>query len=213
MAGNAAVKNTPANQVLVNQSSINQLPSSQPPVKPPRRPGRVTQFIEDRFLLWGKWTIGVLFAGFAIVILLLYLAVQWITYTTLVWGNGTNTAVTLVQDIGHGGVSEITVTFSNHTLLVSEVDNNDPSRVTVMKVNEEIALPEGSSVLTASLQPVLQSDRLDLVIKLKGGLAYHTLFTTILINNVDAIRTNPQAPGLRVPTAAELNQALQRLGG
>jgi hypothetical protein len=172
----------------------------------------VTTFIADRFTLWGKWTLGILFASFAIVCLLAYLGLQWVTYTTEVWGNGTNNAVTLVQDIGHGGVSEITVTFSDHVLLVTEVDANDPSRVTVMKVNEQIALPEGSSVVTASLQDVLKSGRLDLVIRLKGGLAYHTEFTTLLINNVDAIKTNPQAPGLRAPTAAELNQALQKLG-
>jgi hypothetical protein len=162
--------------------------------------------------MWGKWTIGMLFAGFAIICLLLYLAVQWITYTTLVWGNGTNNAVTLVENIGHGGMSEITVAFNDHTLIVTEVDANDPSRVTVMKVNEQIAIPDGSSVLTASLQEVLQSGRLDLVIRLKGGLAYHTQFTTVLVNNVDAVKKNPQAPGFRAPTSAELTQALQKLG-
>jgi hypothetical protein len=50
------------------------------------------------------------------------------------------------------------------------------------------------------------------VIHLKGGIAYHTEFTTILINNVAALKQNPQAPGLRAPTAAELNEALQKLG-
>ncbi len=185
------------------------IPPAAPPVK---RPGRVTTFIADRFTLWGKWTLGILFASFAIVCLLLYLGLQWVTYTTQVWGNGANNAVTLVRDIGHGGVSEITVTFSDHILLVTEVDANDPSRVTVMKVNEQIAIPDGSSVLRASLQDVLKSGRLDLVIQLKGGLAYHTEFTTLLINNVDAIKTDPQAPGLRVPTAAELSKALQKLG-
>lgn len=189
-------------KVAVNQAAVN----------PIKKPGRVTQYIADRFSLWGKWTLAILFACFAILCLLLYLAVQWVAYTTLVWGNGSSNAVTLIQNIGHGGVSEITVTFSDHTLLVTEVDANDPGRMTVMKVNEVIALPDAGSVVTASLQEVLQSDRLDLVIKLKGGLAYHTEFTTILINNVDAVKQNPQAPGFRAPTAAELNQALQKLG-
>ncbi len=147
-----------------------------------------------------------------VVFLLLYLAVQWVMYTALTWGNGTNNAVTLVRDIGHGGISQVTVTFSDHTLLVTEVDANDPSRVTVMKVNQQIAIPDENSVLTVSLQEVLQPGRLDLVIRLKGGLAYHTEFTTLLINNVDAVKTNPHAPGFRAPTAAELNQALQKLG-
>ncbi len=165
----------------------------------------------DRFTIWGKWTVGLLFVGFALVCLLLYLAVQWTTYTALVWGNGSNNAVTLIRNIGHGGTSEITVTFTDNTLLVTEVDANDPSRVTVMKVNEAIAIPEGSSVLTASLQDILQKGRLDLIISLKGGLAYHTEFTTILINNVAALQQNPQAPGLRAPTPAELAEALQKL--
>jgi hypothetical protein len=201
--------NAPANNVNAPAK-----PSPAPAVKnlAVKKPGRVTTFIADRFTLWGKWTIGILFACFAIACLLVYLAVQWVTYTTLVWGNGANNAVTLVRDIGHGGVSEVTVTFSDHTLLVTEVDNNDPGRVTVMKVNEQIMIPDDSSVLTASLQSVLQPGRLDLVIKLKGGLAYHTEFTTLLINNVEAVRQNPQAPGFRAPTAAELSQALQKLG-
>lgn len=196
--------NAPANNVNV--------PVNQAAVKGVKKPGRVTSYIADRFTLWGKWTIGIMFAGFAIICLLVYLAVQWTAYTTLVWGNGANNAVTLVRDIGHGGVSEVTVTFSNQTLLVTEVDANDPSRVTVMRVNEQIALPDSSTVVTASLQEVLQPGRLDLVIRIKGGLAYHTEFTTILINNIDAVKSNPQAPGFRVPTAAELNQALAKLG-
>ncbi len=187
-------------------------PVNQATANPARKPGRVTQYMTDRVSSWGKWSIGLLFAGFAVILLLLYLAVQWVTYTTLVWGNGTNNAVTLIQDIGHGGVSEITVTYTDHTLLVTEVDANDPNRVTVLKVNERIAIADGSSVLTASLQEVLQSGRLDLVIRLKGGLAYHTQFTTILINNVEAVKKDPKAPGLRAPTSAELNQALQKLG-
>ena len=199
----------PVNNAPVSNAA---LPPIHMPVNGGKRPGRVTTFIADRFTIWGKWTIEILFASFAIVILLLYLAVQWVTYTALVWGNGNNNAVTLIRDIGHGGPSEITVTFTDHTLLVTEVDANDPSRVTVMKVNEAIAIPEGASVLTASLQDVLQSGRLDLVINLKGGLAYHTEFTTILVNNVAALKQNPQAPGLRAPTAAELDKALQKLG-
>lgn len=192
-----------------NNAPVLPKPAPSPSAKPP---GRVTAFLADRYNSWGRWSIAVLFAAFLVVLLLLYLAVQWVIYTTLVWGNGTNNAVTLVRDIGHGGISEVTVTFSDHTLLVTEVDANDPSRVTVMKVNQQIAIPDDSSVLTASLQEVLQPGRLDLVIKLKGGLAYHTEFTTLLINNVDAVKTNPHAPGFRVPTASELNQALQKLG-
>jgi hypothetical protein len=187
-------------------------PANQAPAKPIKQPGKVTRFMTDRFHLWGKWTIGILFVTFAVICLLLYLAVQWIAYTTLVWGNGTNNAVTLIQDVGHGGVSQITVTFHNQSLFVTEVNENDPSRVTVLKVNEEIALPDTSSVLTASLQSVLQPGRLDLVIRLKGGLAYHTEFTTILINNVDAMKKDAQAPGFRMPTPAEWKQAQQKLG-
>jgi hypothetical protein len=187
-------------------------PTNQTSVNVPRRPGRVTQYLSARWNSWGKWTIGLFFAGFVIICLLVYLAVQWVTYTSLVWGNGANNAVTLIRDIGHGGISEVTVAFSDHTLLVTEVDANDPGRMTVMKVNEVIVLPDDSTVLTASLQEVLKSGRLDLVIRLKGGLAYHTEFTTVLINNVAAVKQNPQAPGFRAPTAAELNQALQKLG-
>lgn len=196
-----------ANPVLNNAAA----PAKPAPAPVVKRPGKVTTFLADRYNSWGRWSLAILFAVFAVACLLLYLAVQWVTYTTLVWGNGTNNSVTLVKDIGHGGPSQITVSFSNHTLLVTEVDNNDPSRVTVMKVNQEIAIPDDSSVLTASLQEVLKSGRLDLVIKLKGGLAYHTEFTTLLINNVDALKSDPHAPGLRAPTAAELNQALQKL--
>ena len=187
-------------------------PVNQAPANAPRKPGRVTRYLSARFNSWGKWTIGILFAGFAIICLLLYLAVQWVTYTSLVWGNGANNAVTLIRDIGHGGTSEVTVAFSDHTLLVTEMDANDPSRVTVMKVNEVMVFPDDSTVVTAALQEILKSGRLDLVIRLKGGLAYHTEFTTVLINNVAAVKQNPQAPGFREPTAAELKQALQKLG-
>jgi hypothetical protein len=195
--------NAPANSIIS--------PVNQPAPKAVRKPGRVTTFLVDRYTSWGRWALGILFACFAIVCLLVYLAVQWTMYHALMWGNGTNNAVTLVRDIGHGGISQITVSFSDHTLLVTEVDANDPGRVTVMKVNQQIAIPDDSTVLTASLQEVLQPGRLDLVIKLKGGLAYHTEFATILVNNVDAVQKNPQAPGFRAPTAAELNQALQKI--
>jgi len=197
--------NSPANQAavpLVNQAA----PKAANP------PGKVTRFFTARFRLWGKWMVGLLFASFAIICLLVYLAVQWFTYTTLVWGNGSSSAVTLSQDIGHGGISEITVTFNDHTLLVTDLDGSDPQRVTVMKVNEEIAIPDSAGVVTADLQNILQSNRLDLIIRIKGGLAYHTEFTTILVNNVDAVKKNPQAPGFRQPTADELQQALQKLG-
>lgn len=187
-------------------------PANQAPATIPRQPGRVTRYLSARFNSWGKWTIGMLFAGFAIICLLLYLGVQWVTYTSLVWGNGANNAVTLIRDIGHGGTSQVTVAFSDHTLLVTEMDANDPGRVTVMKVNEVILLPDESTVVTATLEEILKSGRLDLVIRLKGGLAYHTEFTTVLINNVAAVKQDPQAPGFRAPTAAELKQALQKLG-
>lgn len=177
-----------------------------------RQPGKLTHFFAARFQLWGKWTLGILFAGFLLICLLAYLLVQWLTYTWLVWGNASSSSVTLIQDIGHGGPSEITVTFSNHALMVIDVDGNDPQRTTVMKVNEEIAIPDNSGVVTASLQDLLQPGRLDLIIKIKGGLAYHTEFSTILVNNVDALQKNPQAPGFREPTSAELQQALQKLG-
>jgi hypothetical protein len=195
--------NPPANSIVS--------PANKAAPKAVRKPGRVTTFLVDRYTSWGKWALGILFACFAIVCLLVYLAVQWTTYHMLEWGNGASNAVTLVRDIGHGGVSEVTVTFSDQVLLVTEVDANDPNRITVMRVNEQIAIPDDGSVLTASLQEVLQPGRLDLVIKLKGGIAYHTEFTTILINNVDAVKKNPQAPGFRAPTAAELNQALQKI--
>ncbi len=190
---------------------------AQVPAKPAspggvRQPGKVTTFLSTRFQLWGKWTLGILFACFVVICLLAYLLLQWVTYSWLVWSNASSSSVTLMRDIGHGGMSEITVTFSNHTLIVIDVDGYDPQHTTVMKVNEAIAIPDNDGVVTASLDTILQSNRLDLVIKIKGGLAYHTEFATILINNVAALKSNPQAPGFREPTAAELQQALQKLG-
>ena len=177
-----------------------------------RQPGKLTSFFTSRFQLWGKWTLGILFAGFLVICLLAYLLIQWMTYTWLVWGNASSSSVTLLKDIGHGGMSEITVTFSNHTLMVIDVDGNDPQRTTVMKVNEAIAIPDNDGIVTASLEDILQPGRLDLIIKIKGGLAYHTEFATILVNNVDALKQNPQAPGFREPTPTELQQALQKIG-
>jgi hypothetical protein len=187
------------------------------PVKPAspggvRQPGKVTTFLTARFQLWGTWTLGILFAGFLVICLLVYLLVQWVSYSWLVWGNASSSSVTLIRDIGHGGLSQITITFSNHTLFVIDVDNNDPQRTTVLRVNEEIAIPDNDGVVTASLEPLLQANRLDLVIKIKGGLAYHTEFATILVNNVEALQKDPHAPGLREPTASELQQARQKLG-
>ncbi len=177
-----------------------------------RQPGKMTQFFASRFQVWGRWALGVFLASFLAICLLVYLLVQWATYTYWVWQNGQSSSVTLIQDIGHGGVSEITVLFHDHSLLVIDVDNDDPQRTTVIKANQQIAIPDGGGVVHASLQDVIRLGRLDLIITIRGGLAYHTQFTTLLVNNVDALKKNPQAPGFREPTADELRKALQKLG-
>jgi hypothetical protein len=187
-------------------------PAKLAPAGGARQPGKVTQFFAARFQLWGKWTLGILLASFAVIALLAYLLVQWATYSWLVWGNGSSNAVTLIKDIGHGGLSEITVAFSDHSLIVTDIDGNNPQRATVMKVNEVIAIPDNDGVVTASLADILQPGRLDLIIKIKGGLAYHTEFATLLVNNIAALKANPQAPGFREPTSAELQQALPKIG-
>ncbi len=172
----------------------------------------MTQFFASRFQVWGRWAIAVFLGCFIVISLLVYLLVQWISYSYWVGQNGQSNSVTLTQDIGHGGVSAITVLFHDHTLVVVEVDNNDPQRVSVIKANQEIAIPDGSGVVNASLQSLLQPGRLDLVITIRGGIAYHTEFTTFLVNNIDQLKQNPQAPGFREPSANELHQALQKLG-
>jgi hypothetical protein len=197
------------NNSLVN-SSVG-APAVPPAGRGVRQPGKMTQFIAHRVQAWGKWTVGLLLGGFLLVVVLGYLAVQWTTYTVLVWQNGQNSAVTLLGDLGHGGMSAVTVTFSDHSLVVVEVDNNDPQRTTVMRVQTTITLGDTSTVIEATLQSVLTPHRLDLVIKLHGGFAYRTQFTTVLINNVEAMKTDPHAPGFREPTADELRQALQKI--
>ena len=172
----------------------------------------MTTFFTHRFQTWGRWAIAVFLGSFVVIALLVYVLVQWMTYSFWVWQNGQSDAVTLIQDIGHGGPSAITVTFHDHTLLVTDVDNNDPQRTSVIKANEEIAIPDGSAVVNAALKNLLQPGRLDLVISIRGGLAYHSEFTTFLVNNVDEVQKNPQAPGFREPTAEEMKAALAKLG-
>jgi hypothetical protein len=122
-------------------------------------------------------------------------------------------SVTLVADLGHGGDSQITVVFTpDDWLQVTEIDNNDPTRVTVLSLTQVIALADSKVVLEAQLVAILVPGRLDLVIQLDSGQAYQPVFTTILINNVAAVKQNPHGPGLRAPTAAELQQARQQLG-
>jgi len=190
------------------------LPSPKPFAsgKGSRKPGNMTHFFASRFQVWGRWAIAVFLGGLLVVLLLVYLLVQWVTYSYWVGQNAQSTSVTLTQDIGHGGMSSVTVLFHDHTLVVVDVDNNDPGRVSVVRANEEIAIPDGSAVVNASLQPLIQPGRLDLVIVIRGGLAYHTEFTTFLVNNIDQLKQNPQAPGFREPSVDELRQALQKLG-
>lgn len=178
----------------------------------PRQSGKMTTFFTSRFQIWGRWAIAVFLGSFIVLALLVYVLVQWLTYSYWVWHNGQSDAITLIQDIGHGGPSAITVTFHNHTLLVMDVDNNDPERTSVIKANEEIAIPDNAGVVQAYFKNLLKPDRLDLVISIRGGLAYHSEFTTFLVNNVDEVKKNPQAPGFREPTAAEMKAALPKLG-
>lgn len=194
-----------------------QLPSSMPaarkaPAGAARQSGKMTTFFTHRFQIWGRWAIAVFLGSFIVLALLVYVLVQWLSYSYWVWHNGQSDAVTLIQDIGHGGPSAITVTFHDHTILVMDVDNNDPQRTSVIKANEEIAIPDGAGVVQASFKPLLQPGRLDLVISIRGGLAYHSEFTTFLVNNVDQVKKNPQAPGFREPTADEMRAALSKLG-
>jgi hypothetical protein len=177
-----------------------------------RQSGKMTTFFTHRFQTWGRWAIAVFLGSFLVIALLVYLLVQWTTYTFWVWQNGQSDSVTLIQDIGHGGPSAITVTFHDHTLLVIDVDNNDPQRTSVIKANEEIAIPDGSGVVNASFKNLLQPGRLDLVISIRGGLAYHSQFVTFLVNNAAEVKKNPQAPGFREPTADEMKAALSKLG-
>lgn len=178
----------------------------------PRRSGKMTTFFTHRFQIWGRWAIAVFLGSFVLLALVVYLLVQWTTFSFWVWQNGQSDAVTLIQDIGHGGPSAITVTFHDHTLLVMDVDNNDPQRTSVIKANEEIAIPDGAGVVNASLKNLLQPGRLDLVISIRGGLAYHSEFTTFLVNNIDQVKKNAQAPAFRQPTADEMKAALAKLG-
>ncbi|HLW01933.1 MAG TPA: hypothetical protein VKT82_24990 [Ktedonobacterales bacterium] len=122
-------------------------------------------------------------------------------------------SVTLVADLGHGGESQVTVLFTpDDWLQVTEIDNNDPTRVTELSVTQMIALADNKVVVEAQFQAILQPGRLDLIIQLDSGQAFQPAFTTILINNVTAVKKNPHAPGLRAPTASELQLARQKLG-
>jgi hypothetical protein len=153
--------------------------------------------------------------GAAVLLLCGYLLLAGGLYASRLWEARQTNSVTLLQDIGHGGTSQITVTFERAHLMVTEIDNDDPQRVTILQVDEAIVLGTDKTVVEAWFQAVLQPGRLDLVIQLEGGLdwpPYHPQFTTVLINNVAALQNNPHAPGLRAPTAQELQQALRALG-
>jgi hypothetical protein len=122
-------------------------------------------------------------------------------------------SVTLVADLGHGGESQVMVVFTpDDWLQVTEIDNDDPTRVTELSVTQVIALADNKVVVEAQFQAILQPERLDLILQLDSGQAFQPVFTTILINNVAAVKKNPHAPGLRAPTASELQLARQKLG-
>lgn len=122
-------------------------------------------------------------------------------------------SVTLVADLGHGGDSQITVLFTTDDWLqVTEIDNDDPTRVTELAVTQMIALADSKVVVEAWLQAMLVPGRLDLVMQLDSGQAFQPALTTVLINNVAAVKKDPHAPGLRAPTASELQRARQQLG-
>lgn len=161
---------------------------------------------------WQRWDVAV---GTLVGLVVVYLLLAGVLYASRLWEARQTNSVTLWQDLGHGGMSQVTVVFENNHLLVSEIDNNDPQRVTILTVNEAIVLSTDKTVLEAWFQAVLLPSRLDLVLQLDGGLdwpPYHPQFTAILINNVAAVTKDPHAPGLRAPTASELQQALHKLG-
>jgi hypothetical protein len=122
-------------------------------------------------------------------------------------------SVTLVANLGHSGDSQITVLFTTDDWLqVTEIDNDDPTRVTQLSVTQVIALADSKVVVEAWLQAILVPGRLDLVMQLESGQAFQPAFTTMLVNNVAAVKKDPHAPGLRAPTASELQQARHNLG-
>ena len=188
--------------------AMDEIPSGARPVfRAPSAPGARNQ--RQR---WQRWDVAV---GTAVLLLVAYLLLAGVLYASRLWEARQTNSVTLLQDLGHGGESQITVTFERNHLMVTEIDNDDPTRVTILTVTEAIVLSTDKTVLEAWFQAVLQPSRLDLVIQLDGGLdwpPYHPQFTTILINNSAAIKQDPHAPGLRAPTAAELQQALHKLG-
>jgi hypothetical protein len=177
--------------------------SGSPPAAPQREQHRK----------WNWWSVAV---STLVLLLVGYLLLAGVLYIFRQWEARQTNAVTLLQDIGHGGLSQVTITFEHNHLMVVEVDNNDPGRVTILQVNEAIVLSTDKTVLEAKFQAILQPGRLDLVIEIDGGLdlpyPYHPQFTTLLINNLAAITHDPHAPGLRAPTPTELQQALQKLG-
>jgi hypothetical protein len=198
-----AVVEAPSRPVVEETPVSASLPKVSAAPAPQRKPRRQVQ----------RWDVVV---GTLVVLVVAYLLLAGGLYAYRLWQAraGTN-AVTLLQDVGHGGVSQITVTFAEHQLTVTEIVGADPQRVTILQVKQVIALPTDKVVLVAWLQAVLQPGRLDLVIQLDGGLdfpPYHPLFTTLLVNNVAALKKDPHAPGFRAPTTQELQQALRTLG-
>lgn len=159
-----------------------------------------------------SWDVAV---GTLVLAVVGYLALSGILYASRLWQARQTNSVTLLQDLGHGGMSQVTVLFDHNHLTVTEIDDNNPERVTILTVKETIVPGTDKTVLEAWFQAVLQPGRLDLVIQFDGGLdwpPYHPQFTTILINNIAAITKDPHAPGLRAPTATELRLALHALG-
>jgi hypothetical protein len=201
-AGVSAVVEAPAPSAVEETPASASLPKVSAAPAPQRKPRRQVQ----------RWDVAV---GTLVLLVVAYLLLAggWYAYRLWQARAGTN-AVTLLQDVGHGGVSQITVTFAQHQLTVTEIVGADPQRVTVLQVKQVIALPTEKVVLVAWLQAVLQPGRLDLLVQLDGGLdfpPYRPLFTTLLVNNVAAVKKDPHAPGFRAPTTQELQQALRTL--
>lgn len=183
-------------------------PEAVPSVTGPEPPAPPVRPAKPRRLNF--WTVVAGIPVFLLVGYLVLLPLGFYLYRVL-QARQTN-SVTLVADLGHGGDSQITVLFTaDDWLQVTEIDHDDPTRVTRLSVTQVIALADSKVVLEACLQAILVPGRLDLVMQLDSGQAFQPVFTTILINNVAAVKTNPHAPGLRAPTANELQQARHKL--
>lgn len=175
-------------------------PQASAPHALPPKPGRLN-----------PWTVAAGIPVFLLVGYLVLLPVGFYVYRAL-QARQTD-SVTLVADLGHGGVSQITVLFTTDDWLqVTAIDNDDPTRVTELAVTQVIALADSKVVVEAWLQAILVPGRLDLVMQLDSGQAFQPALTTVLINNVAAVKKDPHAPALRAPTASELHQARQKLG-